>query len=226
MKSFKQHIFEKLKVSSNKKYTEHTLFPETKYELKEMINAEISKNGNECSLNHIDVSKITDMSELFIYSKFNGDISEWDVSNVTKMIYMFYKSKFTGENGDISKWNVSNVTNMRQMFYDSNFNGDISEWDVSNVTEMYGMFWHSTFNGDISDWDVRSLEDTAAMFWSSQFNGDIFNWDTTLINNEYWHTKPNKNFTVFVPDEAIDTYLQSPWHKFSIKPISEANFIS
>ena len=57
-------------------------------------------------------------------------------------------------------------------------------------------------------------------------DGDIFNWDATLINDEYWHTKPNKNFTVFVPDEAVHTYQQSPWNKFAINPISEANFIS
>lgn len=56
--------------------------------------------------------------------------------------------------------------------------------------------------------------------------GDIFNWNATLINDEYWHTKPNKNFTVFVPDEAVHTYQQSPWNKFAIKSISEANFIS
>ena len=47
MKSFKQHILEKLKVSV-RNTTKHTLFPDTKEELLETIKNEISKNGNEC----------------------------------------------------------------------------------------------------------------------------------------------------------------------------------
>ena len=90
MKTFKQHILEKLKVSK----PTYTLFPETTDELKQMIKDEISKNGNGCSLNHIDVSKITDMSFLFYGSKFDGDISEWNVSNVKDMSRMFGWSKF------------------------------------------------------------------------------------------------------------------------------------
>ena len=50
---------------------------------------------------------------------------------------MFLWSKF---NGDISQWNVSNVKNMSCMFQCSNFNRDISKWDVSNVTKISGMF--------------------------------------------------------------------------------------
>ena len=57
MKSFKQHILEKLKVSKQV----YTLFPKTSDELKQMIKDEISKNGNECSLNHIDAREITDI---------------------------------------------------------------------------------------------------------------------------------------------------------------------
>ena len=112
MKSFKQHIFGKLKVTK----PVYTLFPKTKDELKHMIEDEISKNGNKCSLNHIDVSEITDMSSLFFHSSFNGDISYWDVSNVKSMERMFEKSKF---------------------------NGDISDWDVSTVKDTYCIFDHS-----------------------------------------------------------------------------------
>ena len=148
MKSFKQHILEKLKVSV-KNTTKHTLFPKTKDELKQMIKDEISKNGNECSLNHIDVSEIIDMSQLFLGSKFNGDISDWDVSNVKDMSYMFYDSYFTG---DISDWDVSNVENMEGMFCGSDFNEDISDWNVSNVTDMENMFKYSPLENNLPKW--------------------------------------------------------------------------
>lgn len=52
-------------------------------------------------------------------------------------------------------------------------------------------------------------------------DGDIFNWD----GSEYWHTKPNKNFTVYVLDEAIETYKQSAWSKYKIEPISSIKHI-
>ena len=124
MKSLKQHIFEKLKVGV-RNTIKHTLFPETTDELKQMIRDEISKNGNECSLNHIDVSEITDMSELFYGSKFNGDISDWDVSNVTNMHGMFAFSKF---DGDISNWDVSSVSNMDDMFTFSPLENNPPTW--------------------------------------------------------------------------------------------------
>ena len=153
MKSFKQHILEKLKVSV-RNTIKHTLFPKTKDELKQMIKDEISKNGNECSLNHIDVSDITDMEQLFYNSDFNGDIYDWDVSSVENMGEMFSNSSFTG---DISDWDVSNVKIMSYMFFNSKFNGDISNWDVSSVKDMGYMFGNSPLRNNPPKWYKKQL---------------------------------------------------------------------
>ena len=113
MKSLTHYIQEKLIIKKNKSIN-YKYFPQTKEELKEIIEKRIKDEGNEVDLNDLDVSKITDMADLFFGSEFNGDISDWDVSNVTNMNYMFYKC--------------------------TNLNTDISDWDVSNVKFLYDIF--------------------------------------------------------------------------------------
>ena len=136
MKNLKDTILEKLNIKDIKH--QYNYYPKTYSQLKELINKLIGERGDIADLNDINTS---DMSFLFYNSDFNGDISKWDVSNVTDMHDMFRYTKFTGENGDISKWNVSNVTNMSYMFYGcKNFNADLNNWDVSNVINMRKMF--------------------------------------------------------------------------------------
>ena len=135
MKSLVQIIQERLIIKKNK----YKYFPKTKQELKAIIKKRIEKEGNEVDLNDIDVSKITDMSDLFVGTDFNGDISQWNTSNVTDMSFMFYDCE--SFNQDISTWDVSNVKNMRGMFLGfKKFNTDISDWDVSNVKFLYDIF--------------------------------------------------------------------------------------
>ena len=136
MKTLQHYITEKILINKNSKIA-YNYHPKTKDELKDIIKQKIESEGNECDLNDIDTSYITDMSYLFVESDFNGDISNWNVSNVESMISMFHRSIF---NSDISNWNVSNVTTMEDMFFGSAFNNDISNWDVSNVKNMRGMF--------------------------------------------------------------------------------------
>ena len=130
--------------------------------IKDTTDRSIKVLGDKCNLNFIDTELITDMSFMFCYSKFNGDISNWDVRNVTNMYSMFNGSKF---NGGISNWNVGNVIDMRFMFKNAKFNGGISNWDVENVTNMRFMFYDSKFNGDISNWDVENVTDMKSMFY-------------------------------------------------------------
>ena len=172
--------YEEESVAPGKLSKPDTVQPQTKEELKRIINRTTFDNGLKCDLNFIDTSKITDMSHLFESSRFNGDISKWDVSKVENMDSMFNDSEF---NGDISKWNVSHVKDMSWMFRNSKFNGDISKWNVSNVKDMNNMFRESQFDRDISKWDVSHVEDMSAMFYDSKFYGDISKWDVSNVRN-------------------------------------------
>ena len=174
--SLKSYIKEQLVVESES----DVLRPTRKSELKAIIRHRIEEYGPKCDLNDIDVSRVTDMSDLFFSSKFNGDISQWNVSSVRNMNGMFYNSQF---NGDISKWDVHNVESMLNMFNESRFNGDISKWDVSSVETMSGMFANSEFNGDISKWNVRRVKDMRGMFHNSKFNGDISKWNVRRVKD-------------------------------------------
>ena len=110
--------------------------------VKKIVKDELDRLGHDADLNHIDVSEVTYMNNLFScvsmdlgekYNDLNPDISNWDVSNVESMQWMFWKCK--------------------------NFNCDISQWNVSKVKYMKGMFWFcESFNQDLSNWDTRSIK--------------------------------------------------------------------
>jgi surface protein len=124
-----------------------------------------------------NVSNVETMDEVFLSSKFNGDISRWNVSKVKSMYFMFYDSLFTG---DISKWDVSNVIDMTNMFCASKFNGDISKWDVGNVGSMAYMFSASKFNGDISYWNLKNDIILSGMFASTNYKGNLKKWNVNI----------------------------------------------
>lgn len=142
-----------------------------------IIKQEFKRLGLQCSLNHIDVSKITDMNSLFDcsgsstdiglgeeYKELDIDISKWNVSNVTDMQYMFLGCKKF--NSDLSDWNVENVKIMHSMFNGCElFDSDISRWNVSNVENMDHMFaWCKNFNQDISQWNTNNVKKFNGIF--------------------------------------------------------------
>lgn len=181
MRNLKDIILEKLVISKDKlqQFTEH---PKTNDDLRKLVKCAMAINGNNCDLNHIDVSKIKDFSMIFKNLDFDGDISDWDVSNAVIMDRMFEKSSFTGKNSDLTKWDVSKVETMHKMFAFSPFNGDISTWNLNNVEDIYGMFMNSLFdgsNGNIDNWDVSNVVEY----------GDVFK-DSPLENNPpKWYRK-------------------------------------
>ncbi len=80
-----------------------------KQHLREVIEEEMKKNGNNCDLNHLDVSSVKDFKCLLQNSDFNGNVSDWDVAYDAIIEGLFAGSKFEG---DLSKWNCPHVTDV------------------------------------------------------------------------------------------------------------------
>ena len=163
--------------------------------IQQIVKDELDKFGHDADLNHIDVSEVTKMDNLFhcydganflgkTYSDLNPDISKWDVRNVTHMnLTFYYCEKF---NQDLSKWNTENVQYMNSMFDGCTvFNSDISGWDVRKVEYMGGMFRDChNFNCDIGGWQIDSLIYTYAMFENCRsFNQDLSDWKSSKVKN-------------------------------------------
>ena len=134
----------------NKNHLLHKYAPETKEELKALV------DDDAINLGDIDTSKITDMSFLFEQSTrvdFSG-IETWDVSHVKDMAYMFCDSKF---NHPIDSWDVSSVKHMDRMFEESKFNQPLEKWNVKNVETMENMFLNADYSQNIDKWDIKDV---------------------------------------------------------------------
>ena len=212
MKTLKETIFEALRIKTGSKIRvqKSPIIITSRKHLIETILSEVEENGYNCDLNHLDVSKVTDFSHLFIEStsydlrKFNGNISDWDVSNAVNMNYMFYDSDFSGENGDISNWDVSKCKNFESMFRESNYDGDLSKWDVSSGKKFTCMFYNCIFTGrkgPLKNWNMKNANDLGGMFGGSNFTEDISNWDVSnvtgmsqmFMDTQYNHNLENWN---------------------------------
>lgn len=147
--------------------------PTTREALHALVRGEIHRLGPNCDLNHIEVGYITDFTDIFAETQFNGDVSRWDVARSWNFSGMFRDCPF---NGDVSKWDVANAENFSNMFSNSNFNGDVSNWEVRNASNMVRMFLNSDFAGDVSRWDVRNVYNVVAMFLGAPFDGDLSEW--------------------------------------------------
>ncbi len=135
--------------------------------------------------NDWDVSKITDMSNLFEdLDTFNEELNSWNVGNVKDMESMFDGCE--SFNQPIGMWDVSKVENMRFMFKTcESFNQELNSWNVGNVKDMESMFdGCESFNQELNSWNVGNVTNMETMFdGCNSFNQELNSWDVGKVEN-------------------------------------------
>lgn len=141
MKAIKRYLSNKIKASDIKATDDN---------IKQIVKAELDRLGHDADLNHINVSKVTSMYNVFRTDEFG-----------------FLGIRYIDLNPDVSKWNVENCKIFDNMFrYCENFNCDISKWDTKNATSMRAMFFGCIkFKQDLSGWDVSYNADYTLCFF-------------------------------------------------------------
>ncbi|MCM1267071.1 MAG: BspA family leucine-rich repeat surface protein [Bacteroidales bacterium] len=152
-------------------------------------------NLREVDLSEQDMSKVTDMSSMFLgCTKFQGTKlpEDLDVSHVKNMSWMFRECTEC-RNPRIGGWDTGNVTDMSRMFEDCEKleTLDISGWDTSRVTNMSNMFDGCFKNSegqpelDLSRWDTGNVTNMSCMFDGCKKLPalDLGNWNTGNVTN-------------------------------------------
>merc|ERR1711983_550921 len=77
------------------------------------------KNNHACCIGEWDVSRVTDMSELFFYDDHNEDV----------------QNQYTLFNQDLGSWNVERVKDMSNMFDGATSFDQKLCWDLSHIED-------------------------------------------------------------------------------------------
>ncbi|MEG0686777.1 MAG: BspA family leucine-rich repeat surface protein, partial [Erysipelotrichales bacterium] len=169
-------------------------------------------------LNGLDVSNVSDLSELFFESKNLEEIkvSEWETSKVTNMHATFaFVTKLSSL--DIKKWKTSKVTDMSSMFNSTGVLSDLdtSNWDTGEVRDMSSMFLAARGLKEIKvrNWDTKNVETMDSMFRNATKLEilDVSNWVTDKTTNMR---------AMFQEDKELKNLDVSRWNTVAVEDMS------
>lgn len=184
------------------------------------------------NLNHFNLSQITQMNELFYYSKIKSlDLSNANTSKVTTINGMFYGSSI--ESLNVQGWNISNVTDMAHMFnYAQNaIELDLSGLNTSKVTTLENTFSNMTklTKLNLSGWNTSSIKATLNMFNGTKNLTTLIIDSPTVFKLANSSSLTNSAISngkciIYVPDDLVNSYKSANyWSAYpnQIKGLSE-----
>ena len=140
---------------------------------------------NKFDGNNLDVSNVTNMSNMFYNNKISdlNGIANWKTDNVTDMFSMFNSNQIS-DLSPLSNWKTDKVTDMAYMFQDNQIS-DLSplfNWKTDNVTDMGNMFMADQISdlSPLANWDIDNVTDMSCMFYDNQISdlSPLTNWKT------------------------------------------------
>lgn len=216
MRSINSYITEKLII---KKKKPSVIKVETKEELQRIIKQEMNNQGYDLNLTHIDVSAITDLSELLYPSNSDPefekirsiDITGWDVSNVKSCDSMFLELRNVKEIYGFGNLNFKNCETFHGCFDTCNkleIIEDIENLKIPDCCErlsfMFALCYGLT-ELKLNKWNTKNIE------W---FSG-IFHGCVNLTNLEIDEWDVSKGFSMssmFYRCESLKQLDLSKWN--------------
>ena len=145
---------------------------------------------NTIDMSGFNTVKVTNMSQMFLYSYADLDVSSFDTHNVTNMSDMFsYSNPHTSL--DLRHFDTSKVRNMNSMFFGVYTSGeiDVSSFDTRNVTDLAGFFntafdykTNITRSYNLNHFDTSKVTNLNAAFNICGLKHiDVDEWDTSNV---------------------------------------------
>ncbi|MBU3827713.1 MAG: BspA family leucine-rich repeat surface protein, partial [Candidatus Lactobacillus pullistercoris] len=139
---------------------------------------------------NLDVSSITDMSDMFDNNKVSDltSLANWNTSKVTNMSSMFQNSSIS-DFTPLTNWDTSKVTDMNSMFQNSSISDltPLANWNTSKVTDMDSMFMANKISNlaPLAHWDTSKVTDMSCMFQDSSISDltPLTHWDTSKVTD-------------------------------------------
>ena len=145
-----------------------------------------------------DLSNVTNMNSAFAFTtRFidnGGEFGNWNVSEVTSMGNIFI---FSGMNENINNWNVSKVQDLSGAFFGTlNFNQPLNNWVLTNLNNIQAIFNDAAeFNQPLNNWNVSGVDDLSLAFnGATSFNQDLSAWDVSNVTGFYEVFRGASNF--------------------------------
>lgn len=158
------------------------------YDERQRYNTKYKANLISVDANHLDTSKITNMSKIFYWLESLAElkIEDWNVSNVTDLSYLLTKTALSEL--DLNKWDIKNVTTLESAFSSMKQlkSLKVDEWNTSSVKSISGTFafLSNLTELDVANWDTSQVEDAGHAFRELKFKDlDISKWDTSNLKN-------------------------------------------